>query len=245
MADSPDRRNSLCYSGSAVACCWQKKKKGLECGIGETCGTKQFKQQRSDSQKFNSFQHEGVVGKGERAPQCIITSLPLECPVGRLGGGLAYTENTENCDRKNQQLNLWGGERRLYGNITTECDEDVVLNLNQAQVGRMWTSASNSNKNIRDCVKINKRGPSNISWGAVASNKLAIVVYGGRNDRTKWSDEIWIRKTRESEWRRGLVGKGSEHPPALIGAAATLLSSEDEANGVRFLLCGGKGNYQT
>ncbi len=215
----------------------------VECGIGETHETTQSKQQRIDSQKCNSFQHEVVVGSDERAPRCIITSLPLECPVGRVGGGLAHTENLENCDCKNEQLNLWGGER-LDGSIIPECDENVVLNLNQTQVGQTWKSVSN-NSNRRDDVKTSKRVPSRMSWGAVASNKSIIVVYGGQDDRTKWSDEIWIRKTRESEWRRGLVGEDCVHPPALIGAAATLIPSEDEANGVRFLLCGGKGNHQT
>ncbi len=221
----------------------KKRQKIVECGTGETYETTQSKQQRIDSQKCNSFQHEVVVGSDERAPRCIITSLPLECPVGRVGGGLAHTENMEDCDCKAEQLNLWGGER-LDGSVIPECDKNVVLNLNQTQVGQTWKSVSNSS-NRRDSVKTNKRGPCRMSWSAVASNKSVIVVYGGQDDRTKWSDEIWIRKTHESEWRRGLVGEGCVHPPALIGAATTLLPSEDEANGVRFLLCGGKGNHQT
>ncbi len=91
-------------------------------------------------------------------------------------------------------------------------------------------------------MNTNNRGPCRMSWSANVSNNSTIVVYGGEDDKTKWSDEVWIRKTHENEWRRGLPSGGCGRPPALTGAAATLLPSENMEYGMKFLLCGGKGN---
>ncbi len=67
-------------------------KKGVlvEYGTGETHAATQARQ-RNNSEKCNSVQY-AVVGGGEGTPRCMATSLPLDCPIGRVGGGLAYTE---------------------------------------------------------------------------------------------------------------------------------------------------------
>ncbi len=216
-----------------------KKGELVEYGIGETHAATQSRQ-RINSEKCNSVQY-AVVGSDEGAPRCIATSLPLDCPVGRVGGGLAYTERMEDCDSKAERIDLWGGER-LDGSVIPECGENMVLNLNQPQVGQEWKRLSSSRR--RNGVNTNNRGPCRMSWSAVVSNKSITVVYGGKDDETKWSDQVWIRKTHESEWRRGLPSGGCGRPPALTGAAATLLPSENVEYGMKFLLCGGKGNNQ-
>ncbi len=217
-----------------------KKVELVQYGIGEMRSTTQSRQ-RIDSQKSNSVEY-AVLGSDKGAPRCIATSLPLACPISRVGGGLAYTESTENCGNKDGRIDLWGGEI-LDGSIIPECEENMVLDLTQSQVGQEWKRVSNSVR--RSSVNTNNRGPCGMSWSAVASNKSVIIVYGGQGDRTKWSDQVWIRNTHESEWRRGLPVEGCDHPPALTGAATTLLPSENKANRVRFLLCGGKGSNHT